>query len=226
MSFDLSIGLFRSTVLFMSFAGVLWTISKDFTFRVGGVDYAIPGFMLWAAHFVRGGRLAAELFRRTQPRRAERRPLRARGGPALRARPRQRARRRHCARGRRGGRARRVEMHLGNVMIAMRRLVRGLTNLTWVTAGFGWITGIAPILVAAPLYFSRQDVVRRHDDGGGRVHAGTGFAALVRRQLQLDRGLARHAPARRELPRRARRDRVAASRRKPDRLRRRRSPAS
>ena len=49
---------------------------------------------------------------------------------------------------------RRVELHLGNVMHAMRRLVLGLTNLTWVTAGFGWITGIAPTLVAAPLYFT------------------------------------------------------------------------
>ena len=47
-------------------------------------------------------------------------------------------------------------MHLSNVVIAMRRLVRGLTNLTWVTAGFGWITGIAPILIAAPLYFSQK----------------------------------------------------------------------
>jgi putative ATP-binding cassette transporter len=49
---------------------------------------------------------------------------------------------------------RRVEMHLDNVLSATRRLVRGLTNLTWVTAGFGWITIVAPILVAAPLYFS------------------------------------------------------------------------
>jgi putative ATP-binding cassette transporter len=32
--------------------------------------------------------------------------------------------------------------------------VTGLTNLTWITAGFGWITTVAPILVAAPLYFS------------------------------------------------------------------------
>ena len=49
---------------------------------------------------------------------------------------------------------RRVELHLGNVLVATRRLVSGLTNLTWVTAGFGWITIVAPILVAAPLYFS------------------------------------------------------------------------
>ena len=30
----------------------------------------------------------------------------------------------------------------------------GLTNLTWVTAGYGWFTLVAPILVAAPLYFA------------------------------------------------------------------------
>jgi putative ATP-binding cassette transporter len=30
----------------------------------------------------------------------------------------------------------------------------GHTNLTWVTAGFGWVTVVAPILVAAPLYFT------------------------------------------------------------------------
>ena len=30
----------------------------------------------------------------------------------------------------------------------------GHTNLTWVTAGFGWVTTVAPILVAAPLYFT------------------------------------------------------------------------
>ena len=44
--------------------------------------------------------------------------------------------------------------HLGNVLAATRRLVRGLTNLTWVTAGFGWVTIVAPILVAAPFYFT------------------------------------------------------------------------
>jgi putative ATP-binding cassette transporter len=49
---------------------------------------------------------------------------------------------------------RRVAVHLGEVLHATSRVVLGLTNLTWVTAGFGWVTVIAPILVAAPLYFS------------------------------------------------------------------------
>jgi vitamin B12/bleomycin/antimicrobial peptide transport system ATP-binding/permease protein len=50
--------------------------------------------------------------------------------------------------------SRRVKLHLVAVLAATRRLVTGLTNLTWVTAGFGWVTLVAPILVAAPLYFA------------------------------------------------------------------------
>jgi putative ATP-binding cassette transporter len=50
---------------------------------------------------------------------------------------------------------RRLEVDVRNVFAATRRLVTGLTNLTWVTAGYGWFTLVAPILVAAPLYFSK-----------------------------------------------------------------------
>ena len=49
---------------------------------------------------------------------------------------------------------RRIELNLGDVLAATRRIVLGHTNLTWVTAGFGWVTLVAPILVAAPLYFT------------------------------------------------------------------------
>jgi vitamin B12/bleomycin/antimicrobial peptide transport system ATP-binding/permease protein len=36
----------------------------------------------------------------------------------------------------------------------MGKLAIGLTNLTWVTAGYGWLTLVAPILAAAPAYFA------------------------------------------------------------------------
>src|SRR5580692_4442700 len=49
---------------------------------------------------------------------------------------------------------RRIQLHLKNVLSATRRIVRGHANLTWVTDGFGWVTIVAPILIAAPLYFS------------------------------------------------------------------------
>ena len=35
----------------------------------------------------------------------------------------------------------------------MRRIVGATTRLTWVTAGYGWLTIIAPIVVASPGYF-------------------------------------------------------------------------
>jgi putative ATP-binding cassette transporter len=50
--------------------------------------------------------------------------------------------------------ARRIQMDLKGVLAATARLVTGLTNLTWITAGYGWFTLVAPILVAAPLYFA------------------------------------------------------------------------
>jgi len=50
--------------------------------------------------------------------------------------------------------ARHIETDIAGVLQALRRLVKGLTNLTWITAGYGWFTLVAPILVAAPLYFA------------------------------------------------------------------------
>jgi putative ATP-binding cassette transporter len=154
ISADLSIGLFRASVLLVSFSGVLWTISADFTFRVGGVDYAVPGFMLWAAlsYAIVGSLLSYFVGRSLIPRNADRYAREADLRFAL-VRISEHVDGIALAAGEADER-RRVEQHIGHVVLAMRRLVRGLTNLTWVTAGFGWITGIAPILISAPLYFS------------------------------------------------------------------------
>jgi putative ATP-binding cassette transporter len=153
LSFDLSTGLFRSSALFVSFAGVLWAVSDDFTFRAGGIDYVVPGFMLWAAisytalgsllsYFVGRG-----LIRRNANRYAREAELRF----AL-VRVSEHVDGISLAAGELEERGH-LEALLDNLIVAMRRLVRGLTNLTWITAGFGWIAGIVPIVVAAPLYF-------------------------------------------------------------------------
>jgi putative ATP-binding cassette transporter len=49
---------------------------------------------------------------------------------------------------------RKILDRLNRVLGAMWRLVFGLTNLTWITAGYGWLMLVTPILVAAPAYFS------------------------------------------------------------------------
>ena len=46
---DLGMALLQSTILLVSFSGVLWVLSSAFVFRIGVHDYAVPGFMLWAA---------------------------------------------------------------------------------------------------------------------------------------------------------------------------------
>jgi putative ATP-binding cassette transporter len=154
LSADLGSGLLQATILFGSFAGVLWVLSSTFSFRIDHVDYAIPGFMLWAAVLYAGAGslmsywVGGSLINRNAERYAREADLRFSlvrinehlDGISL-------------AGGEEDER-RRVEMHLNNVLAAMRRLVTGLTNLTWVTAGFGWVTLVAPILVAAPLYFT------------------------------------------------------------------------
>jgi hypothetical protein len=47
----------------------------------------------------------------------------------------------------------RLDTVFSNVLEVSRRIVGAVTRLTWVTAGYGWFTIAAPILVTAPAYF-------------------------------------------------------------------------
>jgi putative ATP-binding cassette transporter len=154
LSSDLGRGLLQASILFASFAGILWSISQDFVFRIADKDYAVPGFMLWAAVLYAGlGSLVSywvggSLIHRNSERYAREADLRfslVRVNEHLDG---------ISLAGGEPDELRRIELHLGNVLAATRRLVTGLTNLRWVTAGFGWITIVAPILVATPIYFA------------------------------------------------------------------------
>ncbi len=154
LSADLGIGLLQAATLFIAFTGVLWVLSREFAFHIAGRDYAIPGFMVWAAIVYAGaGSLLSHwvgksLIHRNAERYAREAELRFSlvrvnehlDGISL-------------ASGE-ADETRRVELHLTEVLAATTRLVTGLTNLTWVTSGFGWVTQVVPFLAAAPLYFS------------------------------------------------------------------------
>ena len=154
LSADLGVGLLQSTILFVTFAGVLWVISNDFVFRVGDWDYTVPGFMVWAAiiYASAGSLLSYWVGRSLIGRNAERYAREADLRFSL-VRVNEHVDDISLAEGE-ADEKRRIELHLGNVLDATRRIVMGHANLTWITAGFGWITLVAPILVAAPLYFS------------------------------------------------------------------------
>jgi putative ATP-binding cassette transporter len=151
---DLGVGLLQASILFGTFAGVLWVLSSDFSFRVGDWDYTIPGFMVWAAvlYAGAGSMLSFWVGRGLIGRNAERYAREADLRFSL-VRVNEHVDDISLAAGE-ADEKRRIELHLGNVLAATRRIVNGHTSLTWVTAGFGWVTIVAPILVAAPLYFT------------------------------------------------------------------------
>lgn len=156
LSADLGIGLVQDTLLLATFIKVLWSLSSSFVFHVAGRTISIPGYMVWAAIVYSGSAsllsywVGKSLIGRNADRYAREADLRfslvrvnehidsvtlAGGEP---------------------DEARRIELDLKSVLRAMRLLVIGTTNLTWVTAGYGWFTLVAPILVAAPLYFAGE----------------------------------------------------------------------
>lgn len=154
LSANLGVGLLQALMLFGSFSGVLWVISRDFTVFYDGRDHPLPGFMLWAAivYAAIGSLMSYWVGRSLIARNAERYQREGELRFSL-----TRINEHLDGISLAGGEAderRRVGSHLGDVLDATSRVVLGLTNLTWVTSGFGWVTIIAPTLVAAPLYFS------------------------------------------------------------------------
>jgi putative ATP-binding cassette transporter len=154
LSADLGIGLLQAAILLVTFVSVLWALSADFAFIVAGRVVAIPGYMVWTGILYAGSaslltyRVGRNLIGRNAERYAREADLRfslVRVNEHIDAIS--------LAHGE-ADEARRIKEDLAAVLAAMRSLVSGQTNLTWVTAGYGWLTIVAPILVAAPLFFS------------------------------------------------------------------------
>jgi vitamin B12/bleomycin/antimicrobial peptide transport system ATP-binding/permease protein len=151
---DLSVGLLQSSILLVTFIEVLWSLSNNFVFHVGARHFAIPGYMVWAAIIYSGSAslLSYWIGRNLVDRNAQRYAREADMRFSL-----VRVNEHIDAIALSSGEAdeeRRIEVDLAAVLAATARLVTGLTNLTWITAGYGWFTLVAPILVAAPLYFA------------------------------------------------------------------------
>lgn len=153
LSAGLGIGLFQSTLLLVSFVGVLWVLSSGVVLSVAGYSFVIPGYMVWCALiFALTGswvswRVGRPLIGIGVERYAREADLRfamvqvnenANGIVLNAGEPDEK---------------RRLDEELGRVVEVMRRFVNSLARLTWVTAGYGWIGLVAPIVIAAPAYF-------------------------------------------------------------------------
>ena len=49
LSSDLAVGLLQASILLLTFISILWNLSRQFAFHMGGRDVVIPGYMVWAA---------------------------------------------------------------------------------------------------------------------------------------------------------------------------------
>ena len=156
LSTDLGIGLLQSSLLLATFAGVLWGLSRGQFLPIGGRDFSPPGYLVWCALIYAGvasyvswwvGRPLIDLNAERYAREADFRFALVRinehiDGITLY-----------------GGEAderERLTGVFGSVLDISWQIVNSVTRLTWVTAGYGWFTIIAPILVAAPAYFQSK----------------------------------------------------------------------
>jgi vitamin B12/bleomycin/antimicrobial peptide transport system ATP-binding/permease protein len=151
---SLTVGLVQSTILLISFVSVLWALSGHFVLPIFGHQIAIPGYMVWAALIYAGGAavasnlVGARLTRLNAVRYAREAELRA----AL-MRSNEHLEQIALARGEDVERAA-IHTTIDRVLVAIRKLALALTNLTWVSASFGWLALIVPVLIASPAFFS------------------------------------------------------------------------
>lgn len=151
---DLGTSLLQAILLLLTFVGVLWGLSRQVGFPVGGEVLYVPGSMVWCAvaFSAFGSGLAWLIGRPLVRSNAERYEREAELRLAL-------VRVEESAEGITlyGGEAderRTLARHFETVTDAMGRLARQVANLTWATSGYGWLALVVPVIAAAPGYFS------------------------------------------------------------------------
>ena len=151
---SLSMGLLNAVVTLVSFVGILWGLSGNFSFTLAGSSYSIPGFMVWMAllyctfgslitHFV--GRPQIKLNFDQQRYEADFRHhmVRVREySESIALDKGEQVERKH------------LDGRFSSVLTNYLKLIKKQKNLIWFTSFFGQAAIIFPFLVAAPRFFS------------------------------------------------------------------------
>jgi putative ATP-binding cassette transporter len=153
LSASLAFGLLQSSLLLVSFSGVLWILSDQVVFRLDdGGSFTIPGYMVWCAllYAFTGSWLAwlvgRPLIRLNAERYAREADLRF---AVVRIHESAEAIAFH------GGETDERQTMNGAITTVVtlgRQLANGLARLTWITSGYGWLALVVPVLVALPGY--------------------------------------------------------------------------
>ena len=156
LSADLGVGLLQASLLLLSFLGVLWTVSGALEFSICGISLAIPGYMVWCALLYaasgtwltwRVGRPLVSMNSRRYQRESEFRFALFQVNQQLQSLA--------SLRGEEPEK-RKLGLGLENVLAIVREIIDATAKLTWVTAGYGWVSIVAPIVIASPAYFNTK----------------------------------------------------------------------
>lgn len=153
LSTDLGIGLLQSSLLLLSFVGVLWVLSDHMVVTIAGRAFVLPGYMVWCALIYSGaaslaswavGRPLIHLNSERYAREAQFRFALVRVNEEIEG---------VSLDGGEVDEKERLDWIFSGVVHVFDQIVLATTWLTSVTAGFGWLAIVAPILIAAPSYF-------------------------------------------------------------------------
>ncbi len=151
-SADLSIGLTQSSLLLVSFIGVLWAMSSGIKFEVSGHMVQIPGYMVWVAilYAIIGSwvtaRVGRPLIKLNEERYAHEGDFRfsivrvSESSESIGFYSGEKDERKI------------INKSLGEVLEITRKSSGALARLTWITSGYGWLMLLVPVLVALPGY--------------------------------------------------------------------------
>ena len=153
LSVDLAVGLVQSSFLLIAFVGVLWELSAQVKFSIGGSEVTIPGYMVWASivYAALGSAITWLVGRPLIEAHTDLRVKEANFRFAL-VRVSESADEIALFGGERQER-RFLDAPVEALLATMRHIANRLAGLTWVTGGYGWLAIIAPLLLAAPGYF-------------------------------------------------------------------------
>src|SRR5262245_19323132 len=153
LSASLAFGLLQSSLLLISFSGVLWILSDQVAFRIGGGEtFTIPGYMLWCAllYAITGSWLTwvvgRPLIRINAERYAREADLRF---AVVRIHESAEAIAFHAGE---TDERQTVNGAITTVVTLGRQLANGVARLTWITSGYGWLAIVVPVVVALPGY--------------------------------------------------------------------------
>ena len=151
---DLVVGLIQSTLLIVSFVGVLWILSDNMVLAFGTTNINIPGYMVWfaLAYSLAGSFLTYWIGRPLIHLNADRYTQEA----ALRFSLVSIDDSAQSIALNKSENSKYVEAEnqFEKVQLCSRKLSNTLAQLTFVTSAYGWGTFVAPVIAAMPAYFS------------------------------------------------------------------------